>query len=76
MEVHLIPGLKRLPPKLAANVRRIALMMPTTLLAKIERWRRDQVGLPNQSEAVRRLIEAGLEATTKGDKADKPKPKP
>ena len=69
----MILGLGKLPPKLAANVRRIALMVPVPLLDKIERWRRDQAGLPNQSEAVRRLIEAGLEATAK---KEKPKSKP
>jgi hypothetical protein len=62
----------RMPPKLADGVRRVALMAPVVLIAKIDKWRRHQADVPNLSEAIRRLIEVGLEASSKGDK---PKPK-
>jgi hypothetical protein len=34
-------------------------------LKKIDDWRRQQPDLPNISEAIRRLVDAGLEATSK-----------
>lgn len=40
---------------------RIALMMPKSLVDRIDEWRRRQSDLPSRSEAIRRLIEAGLE---------------
>ena len=62
----------RMPPKLANGVRRIALMAPIALIAKIDTWRRHQSDVPNLSEAIRRLIEMGLDATD-GGKKGKPK---
>jgi hypothetical protein len=61
----------RMPPKLADGVRRVALMAPVALIAKIDRWRRHQPDVPNLSEAIRRLIEKGLEAGERGEKKPK-----
>jgi hypothetical protein len=62
----------RMPPKLADGVRRVALMAPIALITKIDAWRRHQADVPNLSEAIRRLIERGLDAE---GKPGKPKPK-
>jgi hypothetical protein len=66
----MILGLK-MPPKLADGVRKVALMAPVALIARIDRWRRHQTDVPNLSEAIRRLIEKALDAETKGDKKPK-----
>jgi hypothetical protein len=65
----------RMPPKLAEKVRRIALMMPTDLIAVVEEYRRHQPDpIPNLSEAIRQLIELGAKAAkAKPDKGKKPK---
>jgi hypothetical protein len=59
----------RMPPKLADGVRKIAMVAPLQWLAEIDRWRRHQPDMPNLSEAIRRLVELGLEAS----KGKKPK---
>jgi hypothetical protein len=64
------PG-STVPPKLANSVRKVNLIAPEDLLAKIDQWRRNQPGLPNRSEAIRKLIEAGLDAMGKGTKKPK-----
>jgi hypothetical protein len=58
----------RMPPKLADGVRRVALMAPIALIARINAWRQRQGDVPNLSEAIRRLIEQALDA------ADRHKP--
>jgi metal-responsive CopG/Arc/MetJ family transcriptional regulator len=35
-------------------------------LARLDDWRRRQPDLPNRSEAIRRLVEAGMAATKQG----------
>lgn len=52
-----------MPPKLdaAGETERLQLMAPKALLMRVNAWRRRQEDLPNLSEAVRRLVEAGLE---------------
>jgi len=52
-----------------ADTKRINMMAPIPWLKKIDDWRRQQSDLPNISEAIRRLVDAGLEAT--GRKAKK-----
>jgi hypothetical protein len=64
----------RMPPKLADGVRRVALMAPLALIARINQWRQRQADVPNVSEAIRRLIEMSLDAVEKGE-ARKPKGK-
>ena len=36
--------------------------MPDSLVAKVDQWRARQPDIPNRSEAMRRLIEKGLDA--------------
>jgi len=61
---------KRMPPKLANEIKRLQLVAPAEWVAKVEAWRRHQPDpMPNTSEAIRRLVELGLKA----DAGDKPK---
>jgi len=53
------------PPKLAANVRKVNLIVPSELLERVDHYRRTTPGLPNRSEALRALIQGGLEPTAK-----------
>ena len=41
-------------------------MMAATEVAAIDAWRRKQDDLPSRSEAIRRLVEMGLKAKSKG----------
>jgi hypothetical protein len=61
----------RMPPKLAEGVKKIAMIAPLQWIARIDAWRRHQPDMPNLSEAIRRLVELGLEAS-KGKKSGKP----
>jgi hypothetical protein len=45
---------------------RIPVMMAATEVAAIDAWRRKQDDLPSRSEAIRRLVELGLKAKSKG----------
>ena len=59
-----------MPPKLDKETRRLNMVVPAAWVKKIDEWRRQQPDLPNVSEAVRRLVELGLEsAAKKGGKA-------
>jgi hypothetical protein len=58
----------QMPPKLDDETKRLNMVAPASWVKKIDDWRRQQPDLPNISEAVRRLVEAGLEATKKGGK--------
>jgi hypothetical protein len=64
-ENHLTEG--SMPPKLDPDTetRRLNLVAPTSWVRKIDDWRRQQPDLPNISEAIRRLVDAGLEATVR-----------
>jgi hypothetical protein len=63
---------KRMPPKLANEIKRLQLIAPTAWVAKVEAWRRHQPDpMPNTSEAIRQLVEIGLKAESQ----NKPKPK-
>jgi hypothetical protein len=59
-----------MPPKLDPDTetRRLNLVAPASWVRKIDEWRRLQPDIPNISEAIRRLVDAGLEATKKGGK--------
>jgi hypothetical protein len=59
----------QMPPKLDKETRRLNMVAPASWVKKIDEWRRQQPDLPNISEAVRRLVERGLESGTK--KSDK-----
>lgn len=58
----------RMPPKLEDETKRLNMVVPGSWARKIDDWRRQQPDLPNISEAIRRLVELGLEASKKGGK--------
>ncbi len=58
----------RMPPKLDDETKRLNMVAPASWVRRIDDWRRQQPDLPNISEAIRRLVEAGLEASKKGGK--------
>ncbi len=47
--------------KLDDDITRLNVVAPTALKEKIEKWRRRQPELPTMSEAMRLLLEVGLE---------------
>jgi hypothetical protein len=51
--------------KLASAVQRLNLIAPVDWLKRIDAWRRHQPNLPTRSEAIRRLVELGLDAAAK-----------
>ena len=44
---------------------RLQLVTSAAFLKRVDDWRRKQEDLPNRSEAIRRLVERGLEAKGK-----------
>ena len=48
----------------APKTERFEMRAPTDLLRKVDDWRRQEPDLPSRSEAIRRLIEAGLSKTS------------
>jgi metal-responsive CopG/Arc/MetJ family transcriptional regulator len=57
-----------MPPKIANRTRRVNVIMPDELVKEIDDWRRRQPELPNISEAIRRMVEAGIAAKKRGVK--------
>lgn len=58
----------RMPAKLdpeEEKPKRLNIVAPNSWVKKVDAWRRDQPDLPNASEAIRRLVEMGLEAGKK-----------
>ena len=51
--------------KLDDEIARLNLVIPPSLKARMESWRRLQPNLPTVSEAVRTLLEMALEGTPK-----------
>src|SRR5947209_15442999 len=51
---------------------RFEMRAPTELLLAVDEWRRHQADLPSRSEAIRRLIEAGLNTAASAGAGDKP----
>jgi hypothetical protein len=47
--------------KLPGDTTRVHMTAPTPWVREIDDWRRRQVDLPNLSEAIRRLVIAGLQ---------------
>lgn len=68
LEIDSVRG--RMPAKLdpEGEPKRLNIVAPVSWVRKVDEWRRGQPDLPNASEAIRRLVEAGLEATKKGGK--------
>ena len=57
-----------MPAKLDDEIRRLQLVVPVPWVKKVDDWRRREPDLPNLSEAIRRLVEMGLESARKGGK--------
>ena len=51
--------------KLGDDVQRLNMVVTAAWLKKIDEWRRKEPDLPSLSAAVRRLVDAGLEAKKK-----------
>jgi metal-responsive CopG/Arc/MetJ family transcriptional regulator len=47
---------------------RFLMQVSPQFLARLDQWRRKQPDLPNRSEAIRRLVEAGIKSR-KGERA-------
>ena len=43
-----------------------SMVVPVPWVKKVDDWRRREPDLPNLSEAIRRLVEMGLESAKKG----------
>ena len=43
------------------------LLVPGEWVPQVDQWRSHQPDMPNLSEAIRRLVEIGLEASSKGE---------
>lgn len=54
--------------KLEENTKRLNMVVPASWVKKIDDWRGRQADLPNTSEAIRRLVDLGLDASKKGGK--------
>ena len=58
----------------ALNARQFQMRVSDEFIAKIDEWRRTQPDIPGRTEAIRRLVEIGLEADKKPkSKGQKPK---
>ncbi len=66
---------KRMPPKLAHKIKRLQLVVPDDQHSKINEWRIHQPGRPNVSQAIRMLIDIGLETSSGSKPTPTPKPK-
>jgi metal-responsive CopG/Arc/MetJ family transcriptional regulator len=49
-------------PKIMDNPTRMEMRFPAAMVDSVDRWRGRLPGVPSRCEAVRRLIEKGLEA--------------
>jgi metal-responsive CopG/Arc/MetJ family transcriptional regulator len=52
---------------------RLQMLIEPSLVSRIDQWRAKQPGLPSRSEAIRRLVEASLEAADKPAAKSPPK---
>ena len=57
-----------MPTKLDDEIQRLNMVAPAAWVKKIDDWRRREPDLPNLSEAIRRLVDKGLESAPKGGK--------
>jgi len=57
-----------MPNKLDDEIQRLNMVVPTRWVEKVDNWRRKEPDLPNLSEAIRRLVEMGLESAKKDRK--------
>ena len=54
-----------MPKKLDDEIKRLQMVVPVPWVKKVDDWRRREPDLPNLSEAIRRLVEMGLESAKK-----------
>ena len=54
--------------KLDDEIQRLNMVVPASWAKKVDDWRRKEPDLPNLSEAIRRLVDMGLETAKKGGK--------
>jgi hypothetical protein len=54
-----------MPTKLDDEIQRLNMVAPAAWVKKIDDWRRREPDLPNLSEAIRRLVDMGLESAKK-----------
>ena len=54
-----------MPKKLDDDIARIHMVVPASWAKKVDDWRRREPNLPNLSEAIRRLVEMGVESAKK-----------
>ena len=56
-------NVEQMPPKLdpETDTKRLNIVAPVSWVRRVEDWRRTQPDLPNTSQAIRRLVDAGLE---------------
>jgi hypothetical protein len=59
---------EQMPHKLDDEIQRLNMVVPTAWVKKVDDWRRREADLPNLSEAIRRLVEMGLESAKKDRK--------
>ena len=59
---------RHMPTKLDDEIQRLNMVAPAAWVKKIDDWRRREPDLPNLSEAIRRLVDMGLESAKKGGK--------
>ena len=57
-----------MPAKLDDEIQRLNMVAPAAWVKKIDDWRRREPDLPNLSEAIRGLVDMGLESAKKGSK--------
>ncbi len=57
-----------MPHKLDDEIQRLNMVAPAAWVKKIDDWRRREPDLPNLSEAIRRLVDMGLESAKNGGK--------
>jgi hypothetical protein len=59
------PGVKEFVMKETEKMVQLMIRIAPAMIVSIDEWRRLQPDIPNRAETVRRLVEAGLEASAK-----------
>lgn len=59
-----------MPPRLDedSETERVQIVAPSSWVRRVEEWRRAQPKIPNRSDAIRQLVDAGLVAIKKAGK--------
>lgn len=63
---------RRMVAKLASAIQRLNLIVATDWVRRVDAWRRHQPSIPSRSEAIRQLVERGLDAEAKAKGKAKP----